>query len=185
MKNRIIEAAEKRFLQYGFRKVTMDDLAFDLGISKKTLYKHFKNKEAIATAVVDTLHKDIGKLLHEIRKKTHDPVERFKKVITGVSRRITKIGSLFLNDIKKDIPDLWMRTEEFREKEIFEHIEGILKEGIRKGKVRNELNTKIAVLAYLGAIRMVIQPEVFMENKFSIEEAFDNIRTIFLKGIQK
>lgn len=185
MKNRITEAAEKRFLRYGFRKVAMDDIASDLGISKKTLYKHFKSKEALATAVVDILQKDIDNLLREIKKKTHDPVVRFNKVITGVSRRITRIGSLFLTDIKKDIPDLWMRTEEFREKEILEHIEGILKEGIRKGKIRKEINTKIAVLAYLGAIRMVIQPEVFMENKFSIEEAFDNIRAIFLKGIQK
>lgn len=185
MKNRIIETAEKRFLQYGFRKVTMGDIAFDLGISKKTLYKHFKSKIAIATAVVNILHKDIDDMLSELLNETPDPVERFKKVITGVSQRITKTGSLFLNDIKKDVPDLWVRTEEFREKEIFEHIEGILKEGIRKGRIRKEINTKIAVLAYLGAIRMVIQPEVLMKNKFSIEEAFDNIKTIFLKGIQK
>ncbi|MBI4378354.1 MAG: TetR/AcrR family transcriptional regulator [Nitrospinae bacterium] len=185
MKNRIIEAAEKMFYQYGYRKVTMDDIASDLGISKKTLYQYFKSKDAIASAVVKRLHHDIERLQKKARKEISDPIERFEEVIAEISSRITRIGSAFMSDIKKDIPELWKRCEEFREKDINEYIEGILKEGIKKERIKEEINTKIALLAYLGAIRTVFQPEIFAENTFSIEEAFENIIKIFLKGIER
>lgn len=185
MKNRIIEAAEKKFSQYGFRRVTMDDIASDLGISKKTLYLHFKSKEDIAWAVKERMHKDIDRLLKKAKKEIPDPIERFKKIIAEVTNRVSIIGSTFMTDIKKDIPDLWRKCESFREKEIYKYIGGILEEGIKKGKIRKDIDTKIAVMVYLGAIRMVIQPDILMENQFSIEDAFDNILKIFLEGIQK
>ncbi len=113
MKNRILEAAEKRFFQYGYRKATMDEVASDLGISKKTLYIHFKSKDAVAIAVIGALHKDIDKLLKQFSIEIPDPIERLGKMITEVSARLTRIGSLFLADIKKDIPDLWKECEDF------------------------------------------------------------------------
>ncbi|OGW01740.1 MAG: hypothetical protein A2889_04785 [Nitrospinae bacterium RIFCSPLOWO2_01_FULL_39_10] len=185
IRDRIIDAAEKRFSQYGFRRVTMDDIASDLGISKKTLYIHFKSKEDIAWAVKERMHRDIDKLLQRAKREIPDPIERFKKIIAEVTSRVSIIGSTFMTDIKKDIPDLWRECEEFREKEIYKYIGGILEEGIKKGKIRKEINTKIAVMSYLGAIRMIIQPEILMKNQFSIEDAFNNILKIFLEGIQK
>lgn len=185
MKSRIIEAAEKRFSQYGFRRVTMDDIASDLGISKKTLYLHFKSKEDIAWAVKTRMHRDISSLLQRAKKEIPGPIERFRKIITEVTSRVSIIGSAFMTDIKKDIPDLWSECEKFREKEIYKYIGGILEEGVRKGKIRKDIDTKIAVMAYLGAIKMIIQPDILMENQFSIEDAFSNILKIFLEGIQK
>lgn len=185
IRDRIIEAAEKRFSQYGFRKVTVDDIASDLGISKKTLYLHFKSKEAIAWAVKERMHRDIDKLLQRAKREIPDPIERFKKIIAGVTSRVSVIGSSFMTDIKRDIPDLWRECETFREKEIYKYIGGILEEGVRKGRIKKDINTKIAVMAYLGAIRMIIQPEVLMENQFSIDDAFSNILKIFLEGIQR
>ena len=185
MKNRIIDTAEKRFSQYGFKRVTMDDIASDLGISKKTLYKHFKSKEDIAWAVKERMHRDIDKLLQRAKREIPDPILRFKKIIAEVTSRVSIIGSAFMTDIKKEIPDLWRECEEFREREIYEYIGGILEEGVKKGKIRKDIDTKIAVMAYLGAIRMIIQPEILMKNQFSIEDAFNNILKIFLEGIQK
>lgn len=185
MKNKIIETAEKVFFQYGYRKATMDEIASGLGISKKTLYLHFKSKDKLAKAVISSLHKDIDKLLKQFNMQIHDPVERLGRMITEVSFRLTRIGKVFLSDIKKDIPGLWRECEDYRESKIFEYGEGILREGIRKGKIKKNINTKIAMLVFLGAIHAVIQPEVFVKNPFSIDEAYENILNIFLKGIQK
>jgi AcrR family transcriptional regulator len=182
---RIIDAAEKRFSQYGFRRVTMDDIASDLGISKKTLYQNFKSKEDIAWAVKERMHRDIDKLLQRSKKEIPDPIERFKKIMAEVTRRASIIGSSFMTDIKRDIPDLWKECESFRKKEIYKYIGGILEEGVRKGKIKKDINTTIAVMTYLGVVRTVIQPDILMENQFSIEDAFNNILKIFLEGIQK
>lgn len=184
MKNRIIETAENMFFQYGFKRVTMDDIASDIGISKKTLYKYFSSKEAIASSVMRKLLKGINIALQRIKRETPDSIERLGKVVEEISSRLNRIGSTFMDDLKKDIPELWRQLEDFREKKILVDIEDILKEGIKKGKVRKDINTKIATLVYLGAVRMVIQPEVLAKNPLSIDEAFSNILQIFLEGIQ-
>src|SRR3989338_4932238 len=78
------------------------------------------------------MHRDIDKLLQKAKREVPDPIERFKKVIAEVTSRVSVMGSAFMTDIKKEIPDLWRECEEFREREIYEYIGGILKEGIKK-----------------------------------------------------
>ena len=184
MREKIIKRAEERFFKDGYRKVTMDEIASDLGISKKTLYKYFSGKESIAEAVIEKMHLHIVSFLEEFNKNIHDPVERFEQVTLAASRKLSEIGNLFLDDIKRDLPNLWQELEEFREQKILHHIGGILEEGKRLGLIRTDIDTKVATLVYLGAIKTVMQPDVLKKAGFSIDDAFANIRTIFLKGVR-
>lgn len=183
MRDKIIRSAEERFFEDGYRKVTMDEIASDLGISKKTLYKYFSGKESIATAVIEKIHLHIVSFLEEFNRDIPDPVERFEQVTLAASRKMSEIGNLFLDDIKRDLPDLWQKVEQFREKKILHHIGEILEEGKRLGKVRTDIDTKIATLVYLGAIKTVMQPDLIKKAGYSIDDAFANIRNIFLKGV--
>ena len=183
MRDRIIKSAEGRFFRDGYRRVTMDDIASDLGMSKKTLYKYFEGKESIATAVIENIHLHIVSFLEEFNRDIPDPVERFEQVTLAASRKLSEIGNLFLDDIKRDLPGLWRKVEEFREQKILHHIGGILDEGKKQGKIRADVDTKIATLVYLGAIKTVMQPDMIKKAGFSIDSAFANIRSIFLKGV--
>ena len=183
MRNKIIDAAENSFFENGFRKATMDDIASSLGVSKKTLYKHVAGKNDLAYAVIER-HKDgIFDLLSEVKDLIPDPIERFEKVVLETSRRLSKIGTIFLSDIKKEIPDLWQDYENFREKKIFIYISDILEEGIISGKIKKGINTKIATLLFLGSVRVIVQPDVIDQYHLSFDEAFSNIREIFLTGV--
>jgi len=183
MREKIIERAEERFFRDGYRKVTMDEIASDLGISKKTLYKHFSGKESIAAAVIENIHSHIVSFLEEFNRNISDPIERFEQVTLAVNKKLSEVGNQFLDDIKRDLPALWQDVEKFREQNILHHIGGILEEGKRLGKVRTDIDAKIATLVYLGAIKTVMQPDLIKKAGFSIEDAFANIRTIFLKGV--
>ena len=183
MRDRIIKSAEVRFFRDGYRKVTMDEIASDLGMSKKTLYKYFEGKESIATAVIEKIHLHIVSFLEEFNRDIPDPIERFEQVSLSVSSKLSEIGNHFLDDIKRDLPDLWLEVEQFRERKILHHIGEILEEGKSLGKVRANVDTKIATLVYLGAIKTVMQPDLIKKAGFSIDEAFANIRSIFLKGV--
>lgn len=184
MRDRIIVVAEKRFFQFGLRKVKMDEIASDLGISKKTLYKHFDGKDRLAAEVMQRFREGIVRLLGELKRTVPDPIERFEKGIAAVSGRLTEIGTVFLTDVKRDIPELWQEIEDFREREILSYMRDMLEEGKKSGRVNGNINTRIATLAYLGAVRTIIQPDVIGKGEFSIEEAFDNIRRIFVEGIR-
>ena len=184
MKERIINTARERFFQFGFRKVTMDEIASDLGISKKTLYKYFDSKESLAAEVVAEFQSNVAKMINTLRAEVSDPIERFEKCILEVSQRRSKVSNLFLADIKKDMPRLWKTIEEFREKTILDHMGDILQEGIKKGKIRKDINPKIATNIYLGSIQTIMQPDRLARNEYSIEEAFSNISKIFLRGVE-
>ncbi len=60
----------------------------------------------------------------------------------------------------------------------------ILKEGVERGKIREDINTDIATRIYLGAVEMLMRPDVLAENRFSVEEAFANISRIFMEGVR-
>lgn len=161
----------------------MDYIASSIGVSKKTIYKHVEGKKDLAHAVIDRHKEGIFDLLSEVKQLIPDPIERFEKVVFETSKRLSKIGTIFLSDIKRDIPDLWQDYETFREKKIFIYISDILEEGIISGKIKKEINTKIATLLFLGSVQIIVQPDVIDEYNLSFDEAFSNIKEIFLKGV--
>lgn len=184
MKERIIKTASERFFRFGLRKTTMDEISADLGVSKKTLYKYFPGKETLAEEVVRVFQEGILKLIDDIRREVTDPIERLERCVFEISRRRSEMGNLFPYDIKRDLPRLWKKIEDFREKVILSYMDDILQEGIIKGKIRSDINTTIAARVYLGAIQTIMQPDLLNKGTFSTEEAFLNINKIFMEGVR-
>lgn len=184
MKKKIIHTAKNRFFKDGLKKVHMDDIASLMGVSKKTLYKHFSSKEELAQATVILFQQEIREALASFKEDIEDPIERFEKIVLFVGKKLNEAGPLFLNDIKREVPALWAFIEDFRRQEIMSHMDDILTEGKRKKLIRPEIDTHIATLVYLGAIQTIIQPDVLEENNISLDDAFTNIRDIFLGGIK-
>jgi len=184
VRDKIIEAAKKRFFQFGLRKVTMDEIATDLGISKKTLYKHFDSKEGLAAEVINAFQTEMTRLVDCLTMEISDPIERFERCVIEISRKRSAINNIFLSDIKREIPKLWKRIEEFREECIMNYLGDILQEGIKQGRIKKEINTKIAAKIYIGAIQTVMQPDAVEREGYSFEEAFDNISRIFMEGVK-
>lgn len=184
MKDKIIATAKKRFFQYGLRKVTMDEIAADLAISKKTLYKHFTNKEALAAEVIRAFQLEMTEMVERTKQEISDPIERFERCVIEASQKRSQMSNIFLADIKRDIPELWEEKEAFRENCIVMNMSEFLQEGIEKGKIRKDINIKIAMSIYLGAIQTIMQPDVLAKNEFSVNEAFENISKIFMEGVK-
>ncbi|MDH3973917.1 MAG: TetR/AcrR family transcriptional regulator [Deltaproteobacteria bacterium] len=185
MRKRIIDTAKKRFFTYGYRKVTMDEIASDLGISKKTLYKHFAGKEEVACEVLGQFQEEMARLFEEKKKTISDPVERFEVLVVEITRLRSSMNNRFPADIKQDIPDLWREIERFRQVQIMKNIAENLEEGIKKGRIREGLNTQIATKLYLAAIQSIMQPDLLEQMNISVEEALSNISSIFLNGVKK
>src|SRR5215468_6549151 len=100
VRQRIVDAARAHFFNHGFRNVTMDDLAAELGISKKTLYAHFPGKDALLDAVLrDKLERVRGTL----RQATKDPRQEFpallRNLLAGLQRELEELQPPFLRDM--------------------------------------------------------------------------------------
>lgn len=182
-RERILDAAMARMLKFGYRKVTMDEIAQDLTMSKNTIYKHFQSKVEMAEALFGRLQQEINRELSLIEESHKDPVEIISKNIFFLQQRLGPWFEHFLGDIKTEVPDLWDRFLNFRNEKVSE-IKGILEKGIKKGAFR-KVDPALAVRMYLGAIDHVLNPDFLEKERISFSDALEGVLDIWSSGILK
>ncbi len=180
---RIIEAAREKFFANGFSKVTMDEIASELGISKKTMYQHFDSKDKLIDAVMEWQIITVKSQITEHMRNSSDFVERMYGLWTTMGKQFCTISRQFHEDLRKFRPDLWKKISEHRKQNILGNFSRMIDEGIQNGFVRNDINRDIMVLMYLGAIQSIVNPEVISEHSFSTEEAFKSVLRLYLDAI--
>lgn len=180
--DRILDAAMNRMLKFGYRKVTMDEIAQDLVISKNTIYKHFTSKIEMVEALFQRLEKEINYELSLIEESHKDPVEIISKNIFFLQQRLTPWFEHFLGDIKSELPDLWTRFLNFRNEKISE-IKFLVEDGIKKGEFR-KINSALAVRIYMGAIDHVLNPEFLGKERVSFSDALEGVLDIWSIGVR-
>jgi len=178
---RILNSAQKRMLKFGYRKVTMDEIAQDLRMSKNTIYKSFRSKVEIAEALLDKLKSRINDYQINIEKESNDPLEILSKNTFYFQKELSPWFEHFLKDIKFELPNLWQDFVDFRTEKIL-NLENLVKKGIKKKEFR-KVNPTLAVRAYLGAINSIISPEVLEQEGVSFQSALETVMDIWSKGI--
>jgi AcrR family transcriptional regulator len=182
-KSRIIEAARTKFLGMGFSKVTMDELVGQLGISKKTMYQHFKSKDDLVTAVLETQLVYMSGNIKNILDAPVDFMEKLNTLWVFVGNTLSGISKQFQDDIRRFRPELWQRVEEVRRKNVFGNLQKLFEEGQRHGMLRKDVNVEIVVAMFQDAVQGIINPEVLVRHPFSAADAMRAIMLILFEGI--
>ena len=180
---RIIEKAAELFPRQGFSKVTMDELCDELGISKKTLYRYFISKDALADAVFKWNISSVKNNLLAIMSEHVDYLERLYKLCEFISQFLSRMNKTAQQDLIRHRPDLWKRLELYRKQEIFPLFKNMLDEGIKLGVVRNDIQKDLVMLVLASAVEGILTPEVLTTQSFSTEDAFRGIINIFFNGV--
>ena len=182
-RERILDAARRHFLTHGFHNVTMDDLAIELGMSKKTMYVHFPSKPVLLAAVVD------AKLEHvrsDMRKIMDVPgisfPERLRRLLSGLRAHMSEIQPAFVRDVQKSDPELFGRIQQGRRQLIHECFGKLLDEGRTAGAVRTDIPVKLLVEMLVGTVDAVVVPARIDELGITPKTAFAQIVSVFLEG---
>jgi len=183
LRQRIIKLARERFYAIGFSKVTMDELASELGIGKRTIYQHFRSKNDLLDAVMEWQSTSIKSQTAGILQESTDFVDRIYRMLANVGQRVSQVGKQFQDDIRKFRPDLWERVSENRKEFILGNFSKMIDEGIRQGFIRSDINKDIMVLMYLASIQMIVNPEVVAQHSFTGQEAMQSILKVYFDGI--
>src|SRR4029077_12686772 len=133
-RRRIVEAARAHFFSHGFRSVTMDDLADELGISKKTLYAHFPGKIDLIEAVLADKLASVEATLKEVtRGHPHDFPATLRELLAGTHRELDEIKPPFVRDMRRKAPDAFKLVERRRAALIQRYIGKFFVQGQRAG----------------------------------------------------
>lgn len=184
LKTRILEAARESFFANGFSKVTMEEFAQSMGMSKKTIYKFFSSKDEIVKAIT---HEKLETIHYQCECYRTDQsmefIERIKATISFITTEMQKLKPQFYIDVQKTMPDLWKEVEMFRNEKVMNDFALMVKQGIDLGIFRSDVNVQVFVLMYATAMRNIINPEVLSQLPINISQAYQSAVTVFFEGM--
>ncbi|MRG95479.1 TetR family transcriptional regulator [Polyangium spumosum] len=185
VKLRILAAARRLFFAYGFGRVTMDEIASELAMSKKTLYRHFASKEVLCEAVIDAsfsaIDGDLAGVLGDGALSFEDKLERFMRIVAAGYEEAR--GPL-LSDLQRDAPSLWARVEQWRQKVVHTRTRALFAAGKRAGVFRPDIPEDLVVRVVIGNAQNVLRPDVLSALGMSFPEAFAHCKAVLLDGIR-
>jgi AcrR family transcriptional regulator len=182
-RQRLVEAARSHFFSHGFRSVTMDDLAEELGVSKKTLYAHFPGKIQLLEAVLADKFASVEAKLNEItRAHPHDFATALHELLTNTQRELGEIKPPFVRDIRLKAPHVFKVIERRRAALIERFFGKLFIEGQQTGMVRKDIPAKLMIEILLAMVQAIMNPPKMEELEMTPKAGFAGILKIVLEG---
>jgi TetR/AcrR family transcriptional regulator, cholesterol catabolism regulator len=182
-RQRIVDAARIHFFNHGFRSVTMDDLAEELGISKKTLYAHFPGKFDLLEAVLADKFASVEAMLKELtRTDGHNFPATLRELLAGTHRELDEIKPPFVRDMRQKAPEVFKLVERRRAALIQRYFGKFFVEGQRAGMVRKDVPAKLMIEILLALVQSIMNPPKMEELGMMPKEGFSGILKIILEG---
>jgi AcrR family transcriptional regulator len=182
LRERVLEHARQLFLDRGFSKVTIDEIASDLGISKKTLYKFYPSKEELLRASLHSMMRSAGWELERIISSDKPFVEKLAATMMTMGNYICKLRRESVVDVQRFSPSLWKELDKFRQQHIVSRLVGMIAQARDEKIFRPEVNEQVLVYMLVGSIQGAINPEVLSNQSFSAAEALQCIFTVLFEG---
>ena len=180
---RVVAVARRQFLAHGFRSVSMDDLAAELGMSKKTLYVAFPSKAALLEAVLKDKFREVERDLEQVAKDQATDVEQaLHQFLDCLQRPTAEIQPAFVRDIGRETPELFQLIEQKRREVIRRYFGGWFEEGKKAGVIRSDIPTHLIIEILLGAVHSIMNPPKLMELGLTVEQGYSSVIRLILEG---
>lgn len=181
-REKIIQFCTSIFLQNGFYLVTVDQIAGELRISKKTIYKFFATKEEIVKAVALKLMTEVNTRIETIINSKSDSLTKVLMLFEVMAGVVVKFSEKWLKDLQIHTPELWKQIDEFRAKRAFTALGSIIKQGQIEGIII-EKPIELIIHIFVNTIRSVVHPDFLYHQKFNYKEAFIHSFEILFNGL--
>jgi len=183
VKERILGKAADLFLRYGIRSITMDEIATQLGISKKTIYQFFTDKDDMVSAVID---QEIRKNEEEcvlFRQQAENAVHQIFMAQESVEEMLKYTNPLMVYDLEKHHPRAFKRLKEFKYQFLYQVLMDNLQWGMEEEVYRPDLQKDIVVKARIEAAFLVFNPDVYPHSRYKVAEVAFELAILFLHSI--
>jgi AcrR family transcriptional regulator len=182
-RERIINTAMHLFMYRSVRGVTMDDIAGELGMSKKTLYQYFPNKAEIVEGVTLQHFSAEKCTMADILAEAIDPVDAMVRSMEAFARSFREVPSNTIHDIRKYYPKAWALFYEYKTAFVLPVVKNNLEAGVKAGLYRKDMDVDIVAKLRLEQIEMVLDPVAFPPQEYNIAKLQIEQYALFLHGI--
>jgi len=172
----ILERILGMFMRYGIRSMTMDDIARELGVSKKTLYQDFQDKNSLIAQAINFDLSLSQHLVKQVLKPELTAIEEFYQLNGQIHFIRSRYSETFHYDLKRYMPDTYQSWLEKRRLSVYTSITHNLKKGKREGVYRSDLNDSIIGKLYVAKLEMFETSDVIDDHE---SLSLDFIRELF------
>lgn len=183
MREKILLGATDLFLNYGFKSVTMDDIANKLGMSKKTIYQHFDNKTKLVEASTLNLFKVIAEGINHICSLDKNPIEEVYSIKQFIMEHLKDEKSSPQYQLQKYYPAIFKSLKDKQFCVMQECVIDNLNNGVAQGLYRNDIDVDFISRIYFNAMMVIKDDDLFPRNKFSMPMLMSNYLEYHLRGI--
>ena len=183
IKENIITEAIGLFMNYGVKSVTMDDIARHLGVSKKTIYQLFRDKEDIIMQTTEYYFRHEMQVMEDIADNAENAVDHLYKLTVCLREGMGKTSMATLYDLKKYYVKAWNQYKAFKHDVIYKSVLKNMQRGMDEGLFRLDINPEILAHLRIGEIELSFNREFFPDDKYSIVEIHQQLFDHFTYGI--
>ena len=183
MKEKIILKSTELFLNFGFKSVTMDDIANAIGISKKTIYQHFSNKTMLVEVTTMQLFEFISHGIDSICGLNKNPIEELYDIKRFVMEHLKDEKSSPQYQLKKYYPKIYSTLKQKQFEVMYECVNKNLSHGVNKGLYRDTINIEFITRIYFNSMLAIKDTDLFPLKIFSMNMLMDNYLEYHLRGI--
>jgi TetR/AcrR family transcriptional regulator, cholesterol catabolism regulator len=181
---RILTGARQRFMTLGFKNVTMDDLASDMGMSKKTLYAHFPSKSALVNGVLaqklDEAERELGSVVAE---KSGDFIDALHQLAAHLQKHSAEVQPVFVRDLSREEPALAEYLIARRSKIVEKTFVKLLACGRDAGQIRDDIPIEFLIEVLLAVLETIAVSKHLASHDLSLTECLNRILSTFLYGV--
>lgn len=171
------------FFRYGIKSMTMDDIAQQLGMSKKTIYAHFPDKKSLLQALMSDFLNNHHQEMVEAKSQSENAIdEMFRNAALGI-QRMDRITPSFLFDLRKYHGEIWNQFEQFRASALFAGITANIHRGMDEGLFRRDLDVDVVAHMHMEHLNLIVDPGHFAELNKPMRTVMYTIMVTFTRGL--
>lgn len=187
MKNKqlvhLLQKSGELFKKYGVKSYTMDDVAKELGMSKKTIYQFVENKAELVKLTMEQYLAEERTQLEAILKTSKNSVDEMIQMVAYFFNQVREFNPSALNDLQKYYPETWTIYNEYRFDFMLRMLTKNMEDGIEQGLYRNDLNSNTIAKIYIGTIDVLINQQFFPSKKYVFIDTYKEYLNYHLRGI--
>jgi len=177
----IADVALSKFRAFGIRRVTLDEIARELRISKKTIYQHYPSKEDLVKACTVNIRERVFPAVQAAINGQSSISERVMAVWQELGEIPRTVTREFTADLKAEYPHIWTEIETQR-RSVIASMESLFREGIEHGEIWPDIHPRVAVRVLLAVLDNIFVPEVMFQGEFTIVEALNTVMILMIRS---
>ncbi len=179
----IISKASDIFMKYGIKSVTMDDLARELSISKKTIYKYFEDKKELVRSIVATKIELDKASCNIIINQCENAIDELIQISKSIKENFGNIHSSVFFDLQKYHQDAWRMMQQHKQEFVHQQIMDNMNRGMGEGLYRSNIKTDVIAFVYVNTIDTIFEKISSSNLDHAVSEIFVEIIRFLIRGI--